>query len=250
MVISVQGQMDIVDRDNQGSLKESDLLNGELEVVGRLVDASNATLFGKIKISEYEHPVVYKPIAGERPLWDFPDGNLASREVAAYILSRELAFNLVPTTVMRDGPFGLGAVQEWIEIDESVDVIAQAQKNEDSLRKMALFDVLINNTDRKFGHLLFDSSGKLFGCDHGVTFHSQPKLRTVLWQFAGASLTEKEIELLTLSITNFAAINNHLRDLITGAELTALKERIESLLSEGFFPYPNEEWPAVPWPPF
>ncbi len=242
--------MDIVGRDKVGSLTESDLLNGELEVVGRLVDASNATLFGKIKVSEDERPVVYKPIAGERPLWDFPDGNLASREVAAYIFSRELHFNLVPTTVMRDGPFGPGAVQEWIQIDESVDVIAKAQKNEDSLRKMALFDVLINNTDRKFGHLLFNSSGKLFGCDHGVTFHAQPKLRTVLWQFAGAPLTQNEIELLTATITNFTAIENQLRDLITAVELTALKQRIESLLSEGFFPYPNEEWPAVPWPPF
>lgn len=250
MVISVQGQMDFVDRDNPSSLTESDLLNGELEVVGRLVDASNATLYGKIKVSEDERPVVYKPIAGERPLWDFPDGNLASREVAAYILSRELHLNLVPITVLRDGPFGPGAVQEWIEIDESLDVIAQAQKSEDSLRKMALFDVLINNTDRKFGHLLFNSSGRLFGCDHGVTFHAQPKLRTVLWQFAGAPLTQKEIELLTATITNFTSIENLLRDLITESELIALKERIESLLSAGFFPYPNEEWPAVPWPPF
>lgn len=238
------------DKDRKSSLSESDLQTGSLEVVGRLVDASNATIFAKISIGETQYSVVYKPIAGERPLWDFTDGNLASREVAAYTISRELNFNLVPTTVLREGPFGLGAVQEWIEIDEEIDVIAEAQKDNPQLRQLALLDILINNTDRKFGHLLFNKSGRLYGCDHGVTFHVQPKLRTVLWQFSGMSLNRNEVELLEKSVTNFAALEDSLRPLITKAEVLALKKRFENLLSEGSFPYPSDEWPAVPWPPF
>jgi uncharacterized repeat protein (TIGR03843 family) len=132
------------------------LLSGELTIEGRIVDASNATLFGKVRsnISE-ELTVVYKPIAGERPLWDFPEGSLAGREVAAFELSQHLGFNCVPTTVMRDGPYGLGAVQQWIEISEEIDFISMAQQESQAMRNMALFDVIINNTDRKFGHILF-----------------------------------------------------------------------------------------------
>lgn len=231
-------------------LNEEMLVSGEIEVVGRLVDASNATLFAKLKYEDREYPIVYKPIAGERPLWDFPDGNLASREVAAYEFSKILGFQFVPITVLRDGPFGPGAVQEWIEVDESVDVIATAQTNDIRLRQMALFDILINNTDRKFGHLLIDNEGALFGCDHGVTFHAQPKLRTVLWQFAGALLLDEERELLQSLLDEFALRTNRLTELISEVEISALERRIEKLLNEGVFPYPSDEWPAVPWPPY
>ena len=245
MAIYVREPMDTEDR-----VSESEFRTGELEVVGRIVDASNATLFGKIISERGEIAVVYKPISGERPLWDFPTGNLASREVAAYLFSLRLDLNLVPLTVMREGPFGLGAVQRWIDIDEGIDVIAQAQGLDSQLREMAFFDVLVNNTDRKFGHLLYDSKGKLYGCDHGVTFHTQPKLRTVLWQFAGRPLNEIEIARLNENISRFADIERDLEDLLNDDEISALNKRLQSLLSEGTFPYPSEQWPPVPWPPF
>lgn len=231
-------------------LTEAMLESGEIEVVGRLVDASNATLFAKLKFEEIEFPIVYKPIAGERPLWDFPIGTLAYREVAAYRLSCVLGLNLVPITVLRDGPFGIGAVQKWVEVDESFDVIAYAQSGDLKLRNMAFFDVLVNNTDRKFGHLLINTNRELFGCDHGVTFHTEPKLRTVIWQFAGMPLNEGERELLQSLLVEFASRTEGLTGLISDEELTALFNRTEAFLEHGVFPYPSEEWPPVPWPPF
>lgn len=221
-----------------------------LTVEGRLVDASNATLYGSLAISTEEKiAVVYKPIAGERPLWDFPDGNLAGREVAAYQVSRMLGFDCVPPTVLRDGPFGPGAVQQWIEIDESIDLIALGQSDEPLIREMALFDAVINNTDRKFGHLLPTSDGRVYGCDHGVTFHVEDKLRTVIWQFAGQVLRTNEADSL-VKLTDAIATTGAtlLSQFLTESEIAALRERIERLLRDGF-PYPSQEWPAVPWPP-
>ncbi|MTA25237.1 MAG: SCO1664 family protein, partial [Actinobacteria bacterium] len=148
-----------------------------MEVIGRLIDASNASLLCQYPDGK---KIIYKPIAGERPLWDFPDGNLASREVVAYYISELGGFHLVPKTVLRDGPFGLGAVQEWIEVDEEVDVVNFVQSDGSILRNMALFDAIINNADRKFGHILVGPDGDVYGCDHGVSFHEEDKLRTVL----------------------------------------------------------------------
>jgi len=220
---------------------------GELRVEGRFVDASNATLYAITTAGEREVPVIYKPIAGERPLWDFPNGNLAKRELAAYQLSELLEFDLVPFTVLREGPFGLGMVQEWVEIDESIDVIDLAQSTHEDIRKMALFDAVINNTDRKYGHILPTKSGKIFGCDHGVTFHEDPKLRTVLWQFASQVFTTQENELLNCAKLN---AGRSVIDLITSEEIAALIGRIELLLESGRFPEPSQDWPAIPWPPF
>jgi len=220
---------------------------GDLRIEGRFVDASNATLYAITSEGEKEVPVIYKPIAGERPLWDFPDGNLANREVAAYQLSELLNLHLVPYTVLRDGPFGLGMVQEWIEIDESVDVAILAQSDHQEIRKMALFDAIINNTDRKYGHILPTQSGKIFGCDHGVTFHEDPKLRTVLWQFASMPFTIQENELLTLAKLK---AKEAVIDLVTLDEIAALIRRIDQLLELGKFPEPSQDWPAIPWPPF
>lgn len=239
-------------------LSADELLSGELVVTGRLIDASNATLFCELLVKTGEglesvensiHKVVYKPIAGERPLWDFPLGNLASREIAAYLLSDFADFNLVPPTVMREGPFGPGAVQQWIEIDPSVDVIAFAQSDDPQLRSMALFDYLANNTDRKFGHILLDAQMKLFGCDHGVSFHSENKLRTVLWQFAGSPLTGVERSLLDSLILRWDLLSALLAPYISDGELEAFKGRVEKLISDGHFPFPNPDWPAIPWPP-
>jgi uncharacterized repeat protein (TIGR03843 family) len=173
------------------------LENGTLEVTGRLVDASNATLYATCTYEGEAIPVIYKPIAGERPLWDFPDGNLAQREYAAFLISELAQFHLVPPTLLRDGPFGPGMVQQWIDIDESID-LAQFYRTDDSrLRAMALFDAIINNTDRKIGHLLPHPDGRLLGCDHGVTFHEEDKLRTVLWQWADSPLSDDEKSLLS-----------------------------------------------------
>lgn len=231
-------------------LSREDLLSGELIVEGRLVDASNATLFGKVLTSDQSSfSVVYKPIAGERALWDFANGNLASREVASHVISEVGQFNCVPLTVMRDGPFGMGAVQQWIDLDPNLDLIAIGQRSTPAIRNLALFDVVINNTDRKFGHILPISESEILGCDHGLTFHEEFKLRTVLWQYAGQELDKEEISKLeSLKRRISGDIGASLGELITKDEIESLLERIEMLISEGF-PYPSEQWPAVPWPP-
>ena len=221
--------------------------SANLIVIGRLVDASNATLQATLENTDPVMKVIYKPVLGEKPLWDFADGNLANREYAAYLLSELANFNLVPTTVLREGPFGFGMVQEWIEIDEELDVVDFGQSNDPQLRKLALFDAIINNTDRKFGHLLVDHDGKLRGCDHGVCFHQENKLRTVLWQFAGEQFTAEEIELLNK--VNKLDLDSSFAELLTSAEISALSGRIANLLAAGQFPFPSDEWPAIPWPP-
>lgn len=224
---------------------------GELNVVGRLVDASNATLFAKATLTlDAELEVVYKPIAGERPLWDFPHGNLAQREVAAFKISQWGKFNCVPYTTLREGPFGLGAVQEWITSDDSIDIIELAQSQDERIRNLALFDVVVNNTDRKFGHILLNRGGMILGCDHGVTFHQDFKLRTVIWQFAGKSLTSLELAQLHEVKNEIANVHNEeIGQLLHSDEVDALVKRIDSLIENREFPLPSEDWPAVPWPP-
>ena len=223
------------------------IAQGELIVEGRFVDASNATLFAKCIYQENEISVIYKPIAGERPLWDFPDGNLANRELAAYLLSEALELHLVPFTIVRDGPFGPGMVQEWIKIDETIDVVELANSDNPRIRALTLYDAIINNTDRKYGHILPTSDGRIFGCDHGVTFHEDPKLRTVLWHLSGVEFSTSELELLKRAqIVSTSVVEG----LITEAESAALLARIGRLLEAGTYPEPSDEWPAVPWPPF
>ena len=220
---------------------------GNLLVIGRLVDASNATLLAHVEDTDPKLQVIYKPVAGERPLWDFPDGDLASREYAAYLLSDLAGFDLVPLTLLREGPFGFGMVQQWIDVDESVDVVEFGQSSDEQLRKLALFDAIINNTDRKFGHLLIDSTGLLKGCDHGVCFHTEDKLRTVIWQFAGLPFNSNEISLLAnvVAIDLVTVFANYL----TAVEIDALQVRIKRLKAAAEFPLPSDAWPAVPWPP-
>ena len=220
---------------------------GNLLVIGRLVDASNATLLAHVEDTDPKLQVIYKPVAGERPLWDFPDGDLASREYAAYLLSDLAGFDLVPLTLLREGPFGFGMVQQWIDVDESVDVVEFGQSSDEQLRKLALFDAIINNTDRKFGHLLIDRTGLLKGCDHGVCFHAEDKLRTVIWQFAGLPFNSNEISLLAnvVAIDLVAVFANYL----TAVEIDALQVRIKRLKAAAEFPLPSDAWPAVPWPP-
>ena len=226
------------------------LLAGTLEVTGRLVDASNATLYGECTFNDEKMAVIYKPIAGERPLWDFPDGNLAQREYAAFLVSEYSGWKVVPPTVLREGPFGLGMVQQWIDIDESIDLAMYYREDNENLRRMALFDAVINNTDRKIGHLLPVVDGRLLGCDHGVTFHEDDKLRTVIWQFAMRELTDEEIKTLGDLLASLQENSAEILQLITEIEFFALITRINRLIDSGSFPSPSEDWPAVPWPPF
>ena len=230
----------------------SQLESAELHVLGRLVDASNATLLCEIFDEDGESSkVIYKPTAGERPLWDFPKGNLAGREVAAFKLSELLEFHLVPETVLRDGPFGPGSVQRWIEVDEEIDLTLFSTSSSEAIRKIAFFDVLVNNTDRKFGHLLPVNAESIFACDHGLTFHTEDKLRTVLWQFAGEALSQSEIATLnTLLDGTDSQMWKPFNELITHDEIAALLSRAKRLIDEGVFPMPSEDWPTVPWPPF
>jgi uncharacterized repeat protein (TIGR03843 family) len=227
------------------------LRDGNLRVTGRLVDASNATLYAIADLAGQEMVCIYKPKAGERPLWDFPDGCLAHREFAAYLVSEHLGFNVVPLTVLRDGPYGDGMAQEWITIDDSIDLATFFATDHPRLRAMALFDAIINNTDRKIGHLLPVSNDFVFGCDHGVTFHVEDKLRTVLWQWAGDQFTVSEIETLEKAFESLQGeLRTQLLPLLTEQEINALHARVERLLAQGHFPYPNPNWPAVPWPAF
>lgn len=236
MAIYVQGQMDIADK----STVVTALQEGEMLIMGRLVEASNASLYGSISYLDTKFNIIYKPIAGERPLWDFPDGNLASREVATFMVSEALGLGCVPPTIMRDGQFGHGSVQFWI--DDCEEVGERYLERSAGLRKIALLDAVVNNTDRKIGHLLY-KEGEIYGCDHGVTFHQDFKLRTVLWQFADLPLSSEEIK----ALKNF---NCDLSDFISSYENDALHARVANLLQEGRFPLPPTDWPAIPWPPF
>lgn len=228
-----------------------DLSHGALSISGRLVDASNATLYAKCEVKERTLTCIYKPIAGERPLWDFPDGTLANREYLTFLISHWLGLHLVPPTVLRDGPYGTGMVQLWIDIDESVDLMEFFKEDNPELRKIALLDLITNNTDRKIGHLIPTSEGRVFGCDHGVTFHEEDKLRTVLWQWSNQPFTEEEVEILKLAEL---LIGTERRDVVLGLieeeELEATLHRISRAIAQNTFPEPSQDWPAVPWPPF
>ena len=227
------------------------LSKGDLHVTGRLVDASNATLYATATLNDHEIVCIYKPIAGERPLWDFSDGCLAHREYAAYLVSDYLGFDLVPLTILRDGPYGLVMVQQWVDIDESIDLGKFFATDHPRLRSMALFDAIINNTDRKIGHLLPLDEKTVFCCDHGVTFHADDKLRTVLWQWADEPFTSEEIEILKKAELSLAGeLGRLLAPFLTEQEIAETSRRVAELLTSGTFPLPNPDWPAVPWPAF
>ena len=251
-----------------------DFPTGELTLHGRVLPASNATFVGEIDGVR----VVYKPIAGERPLWDFPDGTLAAREVAAYAVSEALGWDIVPPTVLGDGPHGPGMVQLWrdeVEDQAPVDIVEEGRVrvgfrhvfdgvdahdqpvslvHEDSPahRLMALFDVVVNNADRKGGHVLPMADGHRHGVDHGLTFHVQNKLRTVLWGFVGEPVTDEEADgLRRLSAALDGDLAVTLAGLLTRDELATTTRRVTRLLDRGVFPAPaSSAYPVIPWPPF
>lgn len=226
------------------------LTDGRLEIEGQLVDASNVTLYCTVSDAEWSADCVYKPIRGERPLWDFPAGTLAEREVAAYEVSAATGWQVVPPTVLREGPFGAGMVQLWIDADEGVDLLQLARSDNPSLRRMAVLDVVVNNTDRKGGHLLPMPDGHVYGVDHGVCFNVDDKLRTLLWQWAGERLTDEAIAVLeSLRLELHDDLGDRLEDLLTRREVVTTRKRVERMLSARRHPEPSGEWPAVPWPP-
>jgi uncharacterized repeat protein (TIGR03843 family) len=232
-------------------LSSAELISAPLSVTGRLIDASNATLYAEAKIGEVDIACIYKPVAGERPLWDFPDGTLANREYLTFLLSHWLDLHLVPPTILRDGPYGPGMVQMWIEIDPDIELMDLYLQDHPRLRWLALFDIIINNTDRKIGHLIPSTEGHLYGCDHGVTFHGEDKLRTVLWQWAGQRFTPAEIAILYKARELFEGSKREIIDsLIDIEEIEATIARIDRALIAGTFAEPSPDWPAVPWPPF
>lgn len=251
---------------------------GELTVRGRIRDASNAALYCTVAHDGHEVACVYKPVAGERPLWDFPDGSLARREVAAYEVSRATGWDLVPPTVLREGPYGEGMCQLWIEAAPESELLALVDGEEpepgwkaigfaevgegrtallvhaddERLRRLAVLDAVINNADRKGGHLLPTADGRLYGIDHGVTFNTENKLRTLLWGWAGEPLTAEAVavlEGLQGALEPSGPLTGVLAALVTPAELDATRARVDALLAAGKHPEPGGEWPAIPWPP-
>lgn len=287
------------------------LRTASIDIVGRLLDASNVALLARLDPVPGDEPpgyAVYKPLRGERPLWDFPTGCLAHREVAAALVDEAGGWDVVPPTVLRDGPHGPGSLQWWVtdpaallgsgplpaagrpdnggEDDAKDDaegsdpppadtvivvpfgelpdgwlpiltgerpdgrpvVVAHADSAE--LRAVALLDAVLNNSDRKASHLLRGADGHLWGIDHGVTLHAEPKLRTVLWGFAGRPLRPVETHLLDRCAAALAAdLPERLAPLLTTAEIDALADRVERLRAAAAFPHPSSDWPSVPWPP-
>ncbi|MBB1252184.1 SCO1664 family protein [Streptomyces alkaliterrae] len=295
------------------------LAEGELTVLGRIPDASNAVLYASVGAEGRRIGCVYKPVAGERPLWDFPDGTLARREAAAYEVCRALGWDLVPPTVLRDGPLGPGMCQEWVGADpledpdegpgttspteppgepgaaeggaDGPEVLVSlsptglvalletgdpgpgwkavghasvpdesggerpallAHADDDRLRRTAVLDAVVNNADRKGGHLLALPDGALRVIDHGVTFHTDDKLRTLLWGWAGEPLPEeatRALRRLTAGLAEGSPLATRLAALLSAAELDALRKRAGALLAAGRHPLPGGDWPAIPWPP-
>lgn len=257
------------------TLKELGL--SEFSLQGQLVQASNQTLLCTAQdqvgeISRY----VYKPVSGERPLWDFPAATLAKREVAAFFLSELAMWHHVPQTWwLEDGPLGAGMLQTWIEganHESVVDIFSQeipdqwipilhaedshghpvtlAHLDSASLQRVVIFDAVLNNADRKAGHLLVDASSRLWVIDHGVTFHAEPKLRTVLWGWIGQAIPEPlMIELRNLNL-NWAEHHGEFEYLLTAREIDSVTDRLNGILTSEVFPVPSSQWPAVPWPVF
>jgi uncharacterized repeat protein (TIGR03843 family) len=247
---------------------------GDLELRGRIMPASNATFLGELD----GRTVVYKPIQGEKPLWDFPDGTLADREVAAYAVSEATGWDVVPRTWLGEGPHGLGMIQEWQEPDPGQDAVAIVRAgqvpdgmiavfdglddherdvslvHEDSapLRRMAVFDAITNNADRKGGHVLEMADGHRYGVDHGLTFHHEPKLRTVLWGWHGYALDDEHVTGVEKVLADLGGpLGDTLADHLTDLEIDTFSRRCRRLLDRGVMPLPRRgDYPPIPWPPF
>ena len=252
------------------------ITRGEITVTGRLSDASNLTLLGEATLDGVTVPCIYKPVRGERPLWDFPDGTLAERELAAYLVSRAAGWDCVPLTVIRDGPYGPGMVQRWISdadpeevvdlvpvgdipagwlpvlraIDTNGDDVAVVHADNPALATLAGFDAVVNNADRKGSHVLPAGDGRILGVDHGLCFHTEDKLRTILWGWAGRPLPDDVISgLARLNKALAGELGERLDELITTAEMAALRHRLDRLAAKRKFPKAPTHRTPIPWPP-
>jgi hypothetical protein len=227
------------------------LRDGELDLEGRLLDASNVTLIGAIRTDTLAAACVYKPVAGERPLWDFPDGTLAGREIAAHLVSEATGWSVVPPTVLREGPYGTGMVQLWMDADPTIELTEFVRRDLPELRRMAVFDAVINNADRKGGHIIPMPDGHVYGVDHGICFSVDPKLRTLLWRWAGKPLTAEALAVLEKLAEDLRGeLGEELHEHLTRREVRCTQQRVAELLRTGVHPQPSGDWPALPWPPF
>ena len=223
---------------------------GELELLGRMAWSSNATFLVNASLGDVEVAAVYKPQRGERPLWDFPEGTLCKREVAAYELSEALGWSIVPETILRDGPYGIGMVQRFVDHDPEEHYFTLLEAHMDDFKRFTAFDVLANNADRKGGHCLeakFD--GHIWGIDHGLTFHVMDKLRTVIWDFAGERVPQGIVSTLECVVAELdGTFGQRMAELLAPGEVEAIGNRARHLLRTGKFPVPDEGYHSVPWP--
>jgi uncharacterized repeat protein (TIGR03843 family) len=226
------------------------LAEGDLELLGRIPWASNATLLARVRHRELEGLAVYKPVRGERPLWDFPSGTLYRREVAAYLVSEQLGWRLVPPTLVRDGPLGVGSLQLYVDADAEVTAFELLAAGNAVLRRIAAFDVVTNNADRKAGHCLAGQDGQVWAIDHGLCFHVQAKLRTVLWDLAGTRLEASiltDLEALAAEAAAGGELATGLGELLDDDEVAAMARRARALVRAGRLPAPRGDR-AYPWP--
>lgn len=252
---------------------------GSLELIGRHPAASNVALLVRVIDGDDSREAIYKPVIGERPLWDFPDGSLAERERAAYLVSCLGGFGSIPPTVLRDGPYGRGSVQAWVgsapatapspvavnplglvpeghlEVLEGEgargEPVVVSHPDDPDLRRLALLDVVLNNADRKGGHIC-RWEGQVYGIDNGLSLHAEPKLRTVLWGWAGDPLEGTDRRLLDTLLERLETPGEdreELAGLVTSNEFDSLLSRATELTRSGRFPVPAGDWPAIPWPP-
>lgn len=263
------------DRHDETRAVEELLFAGDMAVEGRLWDSSNSAMRVECTGGDARVQAVYKPRRGERPLWDFPTGTLGRREVATYVVDRALGWGLVPVTVWReDAPMGPGSLQAWVDVDsgaspvdvveartvpEGWHVVAEGEgargdhvclvhEESSALRRLAVLDAVVNNADRKGGHVLRSGSARVAGIDHGLTFHEEPKLRTVLWGWAGAPLDDAILHDLQALADAWGSVSESLDTLLTQSEISATEDRLADLLRSRSFPDPDGAWPALPWP--
>jgi hypothetical protein len=232
--------------------REALLRRGKVEVIGRLPYATNRTFLVRCCDSDGETPAVYKPVAGERPLYDFPDGSLYRREVAAHLVDRALGWGFVPLTIARDDlPMGTGSLQLFVDHDPEQHYFTLLESRRAEFKRLAMLDILCNNADRKGGHCLLGPSGHIWAVDHGLTFHTEPKLRTVIWDFAGEPLPAEDRAAIGALSGRLAAgeepLRSDLADLLDASELHALQRRGDAMQQPGVFPHPDSSW-SFPWP--
>lgn len=229
------------------------LLEAEITRCQELIRASNSVFLVTLRHGDLTLKAIYKPRLGERPLWDFPRGTLFRREVASYVVSQALKWHLVPPTVIRDGPYGIGAVQLFVVGTPVYEYETLFNKHQSVFLKVAVFDWLVNNADRKIGHCIEGVDGRLWLIDHGITFNEEPKLRTVIWDFGGQKVPREilsDLAVFQQSLDHADSFNKSLNELLSPAEVLAFRERLAQILKHPVFPSFNGSYHTIPWPPY